>query len=64
MLITHLKNKVMENKKIIIIGGTSIIVIGILYFAFKKANQKDITNDPQLKADFDTVMKNIEKAKK
>jgi hypothetical protein len=64
MLITHLKNKVMDNKKIIIIGGTSIIVIGILYFAFKKANQKDITNDPQLKADFDTVMKNIEKAKK
>jgi hypothetical protein len=64
MLITHLKNKVMDNKKIIIIGGTSIIVIGILYFAFKKANQKDITNDPQLKADFETVMKNIENAKK
>lgn len=54
----------MDNKKIIIIGGTSIVVIGILYFAFKKANQKDITNDPQLKADFETVMKNIENAKK
>lgn len=54
----------MENKKIIIIGGTSIIVIGLLYFAFKKANQKDISNDPRLKADFDTVMKNIENAKK
>ena len=54
----------MDNKKIIIIGGTSIVVIGILYFAFKKANQKDITSDPQLKADFENVMKNIEKAKK
>jgi hypothetical protein len=54
----------MDNKKIIIIGGTSIIVIGILYFAFKKANQKDISNDSQLKADFELVMKNIENAKK
>ena len=54
----------MDNKKIIIIGGTSIVVIGLLYFAFKKANRKDISNDPQLKADFDTVMKNIENAKK
>lgn len=54
----------MDNKKIIIIGGTSIVVIGILYFAFVKANRKDITNDPQLKADFETVMKNIENAKK
>jgi hypothetical protein len=64
MFIKHLKNRIMDNKKIIIIGGTSIVVIGLLYFAFKKANQKDISNDPQLKADFDTVMKNIENAKK
>jgi hypothetical protein len=64
MFIKHLKNKVMDNKKIIIIGSTSIVVIGILYFAFVKANRKDITNDPQLKADFETVMKNIENAKK
>jgi hypothetical protein len=64
MFIKHLKNKVMDNKKIIIIGGTSIVVIGILYFAFTKANKKDISNDPQLKADFETVMKNIENAKK
>jgi hypothetical protein len=64
MFIKHLKNKVMDNKKIIIIGGTSIIVIGLLYFAFKKANQKDITNDPQLKADFESVIKKIDNAKK
>lgn len=54
----------MKNKKIIIIAGTSVIVLGLLYFAFKKANQKDISNDPQLKADFDAVMKKIDNAKK
>ena len=54
----------MENKKIIIIGTTSVIVLGLLYFAFKKANQKDITNDPQLKADFDSVIKAIDNAEK
>jgi hypothetical protein len=64
MCIKHLKNKVMDNKKIIIIGGTSIIVIGLLYFAFKKADKKDISNDPQLKADFDKVIKGIDNAKK
>ena len=54
----------MKNKKIILIGATSVIVLGILYFAFKKANQNDVTNDPQLKADLDSVMKNIANAKK
>lgn len=54
----------MKNKKIIIIGATSVIVIGLLYFAFKKANQKKVEEDPQLKEDFETVMKNIENAKK
>lgn len=60
----HLKNKGMKNKKIILIGATSVIVLGILYFAYKKANQKDVTNDPQLKADLDSVMQKIENAKK
>jgi len=64
MFTKHLKNKGMKNKKIILIGATSVIVLGILYFAFKKANQKDVTNDPQLKADLDSVMKNIANAKK
>jgi hypothetical protein len=54
----------MKNKKIILIGATSVIVLGLLYFAFKKANKKDITNDPQLKADFDSVIEKIDNAKK
>jgi hypothetical protein len=54
----------MKNKKVIIIGVTSIIVLGLLYSAFKKANEKDITNDPQLKADFEGVIKKIDNAKK
>ena len=54
----------MKNKKIIIIGATSLIVLGLLYFALKKSNKKDISNDPQLRADFDEVMKKIDNAKK
>jgi hypothetical protein len=54
----------MKNKKIILIGATSVVVLGLLYFAFKKANKKDITNDPQLKADFDSVIEKIDNAKK
>jgi hypothetical protein len=54
----------MGNKKVIVIATTSVIVLGILYFAFKKASQKDITNDPQLKADYDALIKKIDDAKK
>jgi hypothetical protein len=54
----------MKNKKVIIIATTSVIVLGVLYFALKKANQKDISNDPQLKADFDALIKKIDNAKK
>ena len=54
----------MKNKKAIIIAGTSIIVIGLLFFAFKKANVKDISNDPKLKADYDALIKKIDNAKK
>jgi hypothetical protein len=54
----------MKNKKVIIIATTSVIVLGILYFAFKKAGEKDITNDPQLKADYDELIRRIDKAKK
>ena len=53
----------MKNKKTIIIATTSIIVLVILYFAVKKATTKDISNDPQLKADFDSVIKKIDNAK-
>lgn len=54
----------MKNKKVIIIAGTSIIVIGLLFFAIKKAGVKDITNDAQLKADYDALIKKIDNAKK
>jgi hypothetical protein len=54
----------MKNKNTIIIATTSVIVLGILYFAIKKANVKDIANDPKLKADYDTVIKQIDNAKK
>jgi hypothetical protein len=54
----------MKNKKVIVVATTSIIVIGLLYFAVKKANQKDITTDPKLKADYDALIKKIDNAKK
>jgi|LakMenEpi03Aug12_release.lakeMendotaPanAssembly.Ray.scaffolds.fasta_scaffold1357617_1 hypothetical protein len=54
----------MKNKKVIIIASTSIIVLGLLYFAIKKANVKDISNDPKLKADYDALIKKIDNAKK
>jgi hypothetical protein len=53
----------MKNKKTLIIAGTSIIVLGILYFAYKnkKFNEdNDITND----LDFQEVIKKIDNAKK
>jgi hypothetical protein len=54
----------MKNKKVIIIAGTSVLVLGILYFAFQKKRKEDVENNPQLKADFETVMKKIDDAKK
>ncbi len=54
----------MKNKKVIVIATTSVIVIGLLFFAFKKASKKDITNDPQLRADYDALIKKIDNAKK
>lgn len=54
----------MKNKKIIVIATTSVIVLGLLYFAIKKSNIKDINNDPQLKADYDDLIKKIDNAKK
>lgn len=54
----------MENKKVIIIGVTSVIVLAVLYSAYKKASVKDITNDAQLRADYNAVIKKIDNAKK
>ena len=49
----------MKNKKVIIIATTSIVVLGVLYLAIKKASVKDITTDPQLKADYDDLIKEV-----
>lgn len=54
----------MKNKKVIIIGVTSVIVISLLYSAFKKSSVKDITNDAQLRADYNALIKKIDNAKK
>ena len=54
----------MKNKKVIIIATTSVIVLALLYSAFKKASVKDITNDTQLRADYNSVIKKIDNAKK
>lgn len=54
----------MKNKKVIIIATTSVIVLTLLYSAFKKASVKDITTDAQLRADYNSVIKKIDNAKK
>jgi LPXTG-motif cell wall-anchored protein len=52
----------MKNKKTLIIAGASILVLGVLYFAYKKKqkNDSDITND----ADFQNLLKKVDEAKK
>lgn len=55
----------MKNKKVIIIATTSIIVIGIIFLAFKNINKEKIDlKNIQLQKDFDLVLNNIDKAKK
>jgi LPXTG-motif cell wall-anchored protein len=53
----------MKNKKNLIIAGTSILVLTVLYFAYRKKKmdeENDITND----LDFQEVIKKIDNAKK
>jgi LPXTG-motif cell wall-anchored protein len=53
----------MKNKKTLIIAGTSILVLGILYFAYKKKKfdeENDVSND----TDFQELIKKIDNAKK
>jgi hypothetical protein len=54
----------MKNKKLIVIATTSLVVLGILYLAVKKASIKDINDNAKLKADYDEVIKAIDNAKK
>ena len=60
LLAMYLKNK--EMKKEIIIGSTALIVIGILYFAFKKKNEEQTNLSEDL--DFQAVLDKIDKAPK
>ena len=53
----------MKNKKTLIIDGTSILVLAVLYFAYKK-NQFDKDNDITNDLDFQEVIKKIDNAKK
>jgi hypothetical protein len=64
MFINHLRSKFMQNKKVIIIASVSVLCLGLLYFGYKKTRKEDIRNNPQLKADFEAVMKKIDEAKK
>jgi hypothetical protein len=54
----------MKNKKVIVIATTSVIVLGLIYFALKKADTNNIGNNPQLKADYDALIVKIDNAKK
>lgn len=49
-------------KKKIIIGSTALLVIGILYFAFKKKNEEQLNLSED--ADFQALLDKIDKAPK
>jgi LPXTG-motif cell wall-anchored protein len=53
----------MKNKKTLIIVGASIIVLGILYLAYKK-KKNDEENDISGDVDFQELIKKIDSAKK
>ena len=53
----------MKNKKTLIIARTSILVLGVLYFAYKKKKfdeENDITTD----VEFQDLLKKVDNAKK
>ncbi len=52
----------MKHKQIVI-GITTVTVLTIFYFAYKRAKEKNIKNDPTLKRDYDEVMSKIRNAK-
>ena len=53
----------MKNKKTLIIAGASILVLGILYLAYRK-KKIDKENDILGDVDFQEVIKKIDSAKK
>jgi len=64
MFISHLKAEQMDKNKIIVIGVTSLVVITILYAAFKKRNMQNAITENQLQKDFEKVIRQIDNAKK
>jgi len=53
----------MKNKKTLIIVGASILVVGILYLAYRK-KKIDEENDVSKDVDFQNLIKKIDSAKK
>lgn len=53
----------MKNKKTLIIAGTSILVLGVLYFAYMK-NKSDKKNDISSDFEFQDLLKKVDNAKK
>lgn len=53
----------MKNKKTLIIAGTSILVLAVLYFAYRK-NKFDEENDITTDVEFQDLLKKVDNAKK
>jgi LPXTG-motif cell wall-anchored protein len=53
----------MKNKKTLIIAGASILVLGVLYFAYKK-KKSDEENDILTDVEFQDLLKKVDNAKK
>jgi hypothetical protein len=53
----------MKNKKTLIIAGTSILVLTVLYLAYRK-NKFDEENDISSDSEFQDLLKKIDNAKK
>jgi|LakMenE18May11ns_1017448.scaffolds.fasta_scaffold5913342_1 cbb3-type cytochrome oxidase subunit 3 len=53
----------MKNKKTLIIAGTSLLVLSVLYFAYKK-KQFDQENDILNDVEFQDLLKKVDNAKK
>ena len=53
----------MKDKKTLIIAGTSILVLGILYFAYKK-KKSDEMNNISNDVEFQDLLKKVDNAKK
>lgn len=51
-----------KEKVVLVVSG--LVVVSILYLAFKKNSQKGISGDDALKKDYQDLMNKIENAKK